>query len=85
MVNASSEVSHFLLLHCDFQGIWEVGLYRHPGINLPSWILGILRVPTACAPTDPDSPPALSTHFMKKCNLSYILVEKQQINVSVCI
>eukprot|EP00071_Canis_lupus_P009781 XP_005628280.1 acyl-CoA synthetase family member 4 isoform X2 [Canis lupus familiaris] len=80
VVNAASELSNFLLLHCDFQEIQEVGLYCHPGINLPSWILGILQVPAAYAPIDPDSPPALSTHFMKKCNLSYILVEKQQIN-----
>lgn len=43
----------------------------------------ILQVPAAYAPIDPDSPPALSIHFMKKCNLKYILVEKQQINVSV--
>ncbi|XP_045853694.1 beta-alanine-activating enzyme isoform X2 [Meles meles] len=80
VVTIASELSNFLQLHCDFQGIREVGLYCHPGINLPSWILGILQVPAAYAPIDPDSPPALSTHFMKKCNLSYILVEKQQIN-----
>ncbi|XP_053510931.1 beta-alanine-activating enzyme isoform X2 [Artibeus jamaicensis] len=80
LVNAASELSDFLLMHCDFQGIREIGLYCHPGINVPSWILGILQVPAAYAPIDPDSPPALSTHFMKKCNLKYILVEKQQIN-----
>nr|XP_035976645.1 beta-alanine-activating enzyme isoform X4 [Halichoerus grypus] len=80
VVNAASELSNFLQLHCTFQGIREVGLYCHPGINLPSWILGILQVPAAYAPLDPDAPPALSTHFMKKCNLSYILVEKQQIH-----
>ncbi|XP_004681336.1 PREDICTED: acyl-CoA synthetase family member 4 [Condylura cristata] len=80
VVNVASELSNFLLLHCDFQGIREIGLYCHPGINLPSWILGILQVPAAYAPIDPDSPPALSTHFMKKCNLKYILVEKQQIH-----
>ncbi|CAK6433154.1 unnamed protein product [Pipistrellus nathusii] len=80
LISAASELSNFLLLHCDFQGIREVGLYCHPGINVPSWILGIIQVPAAYAPIDPDSPPALSTHFMKKCNLKYILVEKQQIN-----
>uniref|UniRef100_A0A8D0NSE9 Beta-alanine-activating enzyme n=2 Tax=Sus scrofa TaxID=9823 RepID=A0A8D0NSE9_PIG len=80
VVHAASELSSFLLLHCDFQGIREVGLYCHPGINLPSWILGILQVPAAYTPIDPDSPPALSVYFMKKCNLKYILVEKQQIN-----
>ncbi|KAM7157633.1 beta-alanine-activating enzyme isoform 1-T1 [Molossus nigricans] len=80
LVNAASELSDFLLLHCDFQGIREIGLYCYPGINLPTWILGILQVPAAYAPVDPDSPPALSIHFMEKCNLKYILVEKQQIN-----
>nr|XP_017513911.1 beta-alanine-activating enzyme isoform X1 [Manis javanica] len=80
VVNAALELSNFLLLHCDFKGIREIGLCCHPGINLPSWILGILQVPAAYAPIDPDSPPALSTYFMKKCALKYILVEKQQIN-----
>ncbi|KAL4679819.1 hypothetical protein H8959_009469 [Pygathrix nigripes] len=42
VVNAASELSNFLLLHCDFQGIREIGLYCQPGIDLPSWILGIL-------------------------------------------
>ncbi|XP_054204915.1 beta-alanine-activating enzyme isoform X2 [Homo sapiens] len=80
VVNAASELSNFLLLHCDFQGIREIGLYCQPGIDLPSWILGILQVPAAYVPIEPDSPPSLSTHFMKKCNLKYILVEKKQIN-----
>ncbi|KFO37382.1 Acyl-CoA synthetase family member 4 [Fukomys damarensis] len=80
VISAASELSHFLQLHCDFQRIREIGLYCQPGINLPSWILGILQVPAAYAPIDPDSPPSLSTHFMKKCNLKYILVEKKQLN-----
>lgn len=80
VINAASELSHFLQLHCDFQRIREIGLYCQPGINLPSWILGILQVPAAYAPIDPDSPPSLSTHFMKKCNLKYILIEKKQLN-----
>ncbi|XP_076993061.1 beta-alanine-activating enzyme isoform X2 [Tamandua tetradactyla] len=40
----------------------------------------ILQVPAAYAPIDPDSPPALSTYFMKKCNLKYILVEKRLVD-----
>ncbi|XP_007944405.1 beta-alanine-activating enzyme [Orycteropus afer afer] len=79
MINAASELSNFLQLQCDFQGIQEIGLFCHPGINLPSWILGILQVPAAYVPIDPDSPPTLSTYFMKKCNLKYILVEKKQV------
>ncbi|XP_006868111.1 PREDICTED: acyl-CoA synthetase family member 4 [Chrysochloris asiatica] len=80
VVNAASELSKFLQLHCDFQTNREIGLYCHPGINLPSWILGILQVPAAYAPIDPDSPPTLSTYVMKKCNLTYILVEKTQVD-----
>ncbi|XP_055444620.1 beta-alanine-activating enzyme isoform X4 [Bubalus kerabau] len=80
VINAASALSNFLLLHCEFQGIREIGLYCHPTINLPSWILGILQVPAAYVPVDPDSPPALSIHFMKKCNLKYILVEKVHIS-----
>ncbi|XP_049645894.1 beta-alanine-activating enzyme isoform X1 [Suncus etruscus] len=80
VVTVASELSHFLLSQCDFQGIREIGLYCHPGINLPSWILGILQVPAAYVPIDPDSPPTFSAHFMKKCNLKFILVEKQQVN-----
>ncbi|XP_020746308.2 beta-alanine-activating enzyme isoform X5 [Odocoileus virginianus] len=82
VINAASALSNFLLLHCDFQGIREIGLYCHPTVNLPSWILGILQVPAAYAPVDPDSPPVLSTHFMKKCNLKYILVEKAHISAT---
>ncbi|XP_023566900.1 acyl-CoA synthetase family member 4 isoform X3 [Octodon degus] len=80
VIHAASELLYFLRLHCDFQGIREIGLYCQPGINLPSWILGILQVPAAYAPIDPDSPPLLSTHFMQKCNLKYILVEKKQLD-----
>ncbi|XP_045140070.1 beta-alanine-activating enzyme isoform X4 [Echinops telfairi] len=80
LVKTASELSHFLRLNCDFEGIQEVGLYCYPGINLPSWILGILQVPAAYAPIDPDSPPTLSTYFMKKCNLKYILVDRKQID-----
>lgn len=80
VIHAASALSNFLLLHCEFQGIREIGLYCHPTINLPSWILGILHVPAAYVPVDPDSPPALSVHFMKKCNLKYILVEKVHIS-----
>ncbi|XP_012666193.1 acyl-CoA synthetase family member 4 [Otolemur garnettii] len=80
VVTDASGLSNFLLSHCDFEGIREIGLYCQPGINLPSWILGILQVPAAYAPIDPDLPSSLSTYFMKKCNLKYILVEKKQIN-----
>lgn len=43
----------------------------------------ILQVPAAYSPIDPDAPPTISTYFMKKSNLQYILVENDKINVSV--
>ncbi|NXW53483.1 ACSF4 enzyme, partial [Eurystomus gularis] len=80
VVKLAMELTAFLQKHCDQQGKCEIGLYCYPGINLPSWILGILQVPAAYSPIDPDAPPMLSTYFMKKCNLRYILVENDKIN-----
>ncbi|XP_062348793.1 beta-alanine-activating enzyme isoform X3 [Cinclus cinclus] len=74
------ELTAFLQKHCDHQGKCEIGLYCSPGINLPSWILGILQVPAAYSPIDPDAPPTISTYFMKKSNLQYILVENDKVN-----
>ncbi|KAK7831815.1 hypothetical protein U0070_016445 [Myodes glareolus] len=85
VLSEASELRDFLLTHCDFGGIREIGLYCQPGISVPSWILGILQVPAAYAPMDPDSPPSLSAHFMKKCHLKYVLVEKKQANLRACI
>nr|XP_044986196.1 beta-alanine-activating enzyme [Jaculus jaculus] len=80
MLSAASELASFLQSHGDLQGIWEIGLFCQPGVNVPSWILGILQVPAAYVPIDPESPPSLSTHFMKTCNLKYILIEKKLMN-----
>ncbi|NWT08974.1 ACSF4 enzyme, partial [Vireo altiloquus] len=80
VVELAVELTAFLQKHCDHQGKCEIGLYCYPGINLPSWILGILRVPAAYLPIDPDAPPTISTYFMKKSNLQYILVENDKIN-----
>ncbi|XP_053796427.1 beta-alanine-activating enzyme isoform X3 [Vidua chalybeata] len=80
VVELAVELTAFLQKHCDHRGRCEIGLYCHPGINLPSWILGILQVPAAYSPIDPDAPPTISTYFMKKSNLQYILVENDKIN-----
>ncbi|NXQ79037.1 ACSF4 enzyme, partial [Nyctibius grandis] len=80
VVKLAMELTAFLQKHCDQQGKCEIGLYCYPGINLPSWILGILQVPAAYSPVDPDAPPMLSTYFMKKSSLQYILVENDKIN-----
>ncbi|NXR69928.1 ACSF4 enzyme, partial [Rhadina sibilatrix] len=80
MAQLAAELTAFLQKHCAHQGKCEIGLYCYPGINLPSWILGILQVPAAYSPIDPDAPPTISTYFMKKSNLQYILVENDKIN-----
>uniref|UniRef100_A0A8C8AJX3 Beta-alanine-activating enzyme n=1 Tax=Otus sunia TaxID=257818 RepID=A0A8C8AJX3_9STRI len=80
VVKLAVELTAFLQKHCDQQGKLEIGLYCYPGIDLPSWILGILQVPAAYSPIDPDAPPMLSAYFMKKSNLQYILVENDKIN-----
>ncbi|XP_058523250.1 beta-alanine-activating enzyme isoform X2 [Ochotona princeps] len=80
LVTTASRLSRFLLLHCDLEEIRQIGLYCQPGINLPSWILGILQAPAAYVPIDPDSPPSLSAYFIGKCGLKYILVEKKQVS-----
>ncbi|XP_061848549.1 beta-alanine-activating enzyme isoform X2 [Colius striatus] len=80
VIKLATELTAFLQKHCCQQGKCEIGLYCYPGINLPSWILGILQVPAAYAPIDPDAPPMLTTYFMKKSSLQYILVENDKIN-----
>lgn len=79
VIKHATELTAFLQKYCDPQGRCEIGLYCCPGINLPSWILGILQVPAAYCPIDPDAPPLLSAYFMRKSNLQYILVENDKI------
>ncbi|KAJ7326716.1 hypothetical protein JRQ81_016475 [Phrynocephalus forsythii] len=76
----ATNLTDFLREHCTPTESSEIGLYCYPGINLPSWIIGILQVPAAYAPIDPDAPPSVSAHFMKKCNFRYVLVEDSQVN-----
>ncbi|XP_062991428.1 beta-alanine-activating enzyme [Elgaria multicarinata webbii] len=80
VINLATELTVFLRKHCNLFENVEIGLYCHPGINLPSWIIGILQVPAAYSPIDPDAPPSLSAYFMKKCNFKYILVEKDKVD-----
>nr|XP_034968206.1 beta-alanine-activating enzyme [Zootoca vivipara]XP_034968207.1 beta-alanine-activating enzyme [Zootoca vivipara]XP_034968208.1 beta-alanine-activating enzyme [Zootoca vivipara]XP_034968209.1 beta-alanine-activating enzyme [Zootoca vivipara]XP_034968210.1 beta-alanine-activating enzyme [Zootoca vivipara] len=80
VINLATELSDFLKKHCNFTERSEIGLYCYPGINLPSWIIGILQVPAAYSPIDPDAPPNLSAYFMKMCNFQYVLVEKDRVD-----
>ncbi|NWU99282.1 ACSF4 enzyme, partial [Upupa epops] len=80
VVKLAQELTAFLQEHCGQQGKCEIGLYCYPGVNLPAWLLGILQVPAAYCPIDPDAPPTLSASFMKRINLQYVLVASDQVN-----
>nr|XP_056711429.1 beta-alanine-activating enzyme [Euleptes europaea] len=76
----ATELTDFLREKCDLTGSLVIGLYCYPGINLPSWIIGILQVPAAYSPIDPDALPTLTTYVMNKCNFKYVLVEKDKLD-----
>uniref|UniRef100_A0A803T0E7 Aminoadipate-semialdehyde dehydrogenase n=1 Tax=Anolis carolinensis TaxID=28377 RepID=A0A803T0E7_ANOCA len=80
VITLADELTALLRKHCEFGESLEIGLYCYPGINLPSWIIGILQVPAAYSPIDPDALPSLSAYFMKKCNFQYVLVEKDKMD-----
>ncbi|KAM3940453.1 beta-alanine-activating enzyme [Leptodactylus fuscus] len=56
-----------------------IGLCCHPGINLPSWILGILQVPAAYSPIDPGAPSSFTSSLIHRCKIQYVLVEKDKV------
>ncbi|KAG9465608.1 hypothetical protein GDO78_018010, partial [Eleutherodactylus coqui] len=58
-----------------------IGLYCHPGVLLPSWILGILRVPAAYSPVDPAAPPPFTSSLIQRCKIRYMLVEEDKVEV----
>ncbi|XP_066488528.1 beta-alanine-activating enzyme isoform X2 [Tiliqua scincoides] len=80
VISLATELTDFLRKHCHVTECLEIGLYCYPAINLPSWILGILQVPAAYSPIDPDALPMLSASFMKKCNFQYVLVDKNKVD-----
>ncbi|XP_025031638.1 beta-alanine-activating enzyme isoform X2 [Python bivittatus] len=80
VISLATELTDFLRKHCNLTENLEIGLYCYPGINLPSWILGLLQVPTAYSSIDPDALPSLNTYFMKKCNFQYVLVEEDKVD-----
>ncbi|XP_069049592.1 beta-alanine-activating enzyme isoform X3 [Lepisosteus oculatus] len=55
------------------------GLYCQPGVHLASWILGILQVPAAYLPVDPEAPSQLSAGVLRQSGLEYILVQSDLI------
>ncbi|XP_035270883.1 beta-alanine-activating enzyme isoform X2 [Anguilla anguilla] len=76
LLSLANELTNLLKEHGRLSG-QIFGLYCHPGINLPNWILGILQLPAAYAPLDPDSPPYLSIRFMDQCGLKYAVIQSE--------
>ncbi|KAK6493094.1 beta-alanine-activating enzyme isoform X1 [Huso huso] len=76
VINGARELTSLLNIQCDINNRSVFGLYCQPGINLASWILGILQVPAAYVPVDPEAPPHLSAHVMMQCCLRYILIQR---------
>ncbi|XP_077135842.1 beta-alanine-activating enzyme isoform X2 [Ranitomeya variabilis] len=63
---------------CDLEN-QTIGLYCHQGIHMPSWILGILRVPAAYSPLDPGAPSSFTSSLIQRCKIRYILVEEDKV------
>uniref|UniRef100_UPI00398F3746 beta-alanine-activating enzyme isoform X1 n=2 Tax=Pristiophorus japonicus TaxID=55135 RepID=UPI00398F3746 len=72
-------LKELLYLHCDFSQSYVIGLYCQPTVNLPSCILGILHTGAAFCPINPECSPRLSAHFMQRCKMMYILIQKDMI------
>ncbi|XP_075422266.1 beta-alanine-activating enzyme isoform X2 [Ascaphus truei] len=79
MMQLAQELTVFLKSHCSDRKKCQIGLYCHPGINLPSWILGILQIPAAYCPIDPGAPSHLNSYLMGRCSLKFVLVEKDKV------
>uniref|UniRef100_A0A8C7MBT9 Aminoadipate-semialdehyde dehydrogenase n=2 Tax=Oncorhynchus kisutch TaxID=8019 RepID=A0A8C7MBT9_ONCKI len=74
LVALGNELTLFLQIQC-VQNTREIALYCQPDINLPVWILGILQLPAAYVPLDPDAPALLSARVMKQCGLKYCVLQ----------
>ncbi|NP_001410730.1 beta-alanine-activating enzyme [Danio rerio] len=54
-----------------------IGLFCHPDVLLPVWIIGILQFPAAYLPLDPASPPQCSLRMINNCRLSFCLIQNE--------
>lgn len=52
-----------------------IGLYVHNDLYLPVWILGILQLPAAYVPLNPDVPGIISARIMSLCRLKYCTLQ----------
>ncbi|XP_059923032.1 beta-alanine-activating enzyme isoform X1 [Gadus macrocephalus] len=52
-----------------------IGLYVQNDLYLPVWIFGILQLPAAYVPLNPDVPGILSARIMSMCDLNYCTLQ----------
>ncbi|XP_067453656.1 beta-alanine-activating enzyme isoform X1 [Thunnus thynnus] len=70
----AGELSHILRDNCSLHN-GVIGLYCSDDLFTPVWILGILQLPAAYVPLDPDAPGLLSARVMNQCCLKYCAVK----------
>ncbi|XP_066576016.1 beta-alanine-activating enzyme [Amia ocellicauda] len=75
LLSLAKQLTSLLHMRCPLQDNVAIGLYTHTELNLASWILGILQIPGAYVPIDPDAPAHLSAGVMQQCNLEYVLTQ----------
>ncbi|XP_073501541.1 beta-alanine-activating enzyme isoform X2 [Phyllobates terribilis] len=81
VLQRAEELTFFLKSHTSDLENKTIGLFCHQGIYLPSWILGILRVPAAYSPLDPGAPSSFTSSLIQRCKIRYILVEEDKVEV----
>ncbi|KAJ7986472.1 hypothetical protein DPEC_G00340240 [Dallia pectoralis] len=74
LVSLGNELTLLLRKQCVLNTS-AIALYCQPDVNLPMCILGILQVPAAYVPLDPDSPALLSVSVMKQCAVRYCVLQ----------
>uniref|UniRef100_A0A8C5LX75 Aminoadipate-semialdehyde dehydrogenase n=1 Tax=Leptobrachium leishanense TaxID=445787 RepID=A0A8C5LX75_9ANUR len=81
MMKLAGELTEFLKLCCSCTYPCKIGLFCLPGIHLPCWIMGILQVPAAYCPIDPNSPSHFISSLLERWNLKFILVENDKVKI----
>ncbi|XP_075052130.1 beta-alanine-activating enzyme isoform X2 [Mixophyes fleayi] len=81
MMWRAEELTVFLKSHVYHLENKLIGLYCHPGIHLPSWIMGILQVPAAYSPIDPTAPSHFISLLIERSKMRYMLVENNKVEM----
>ncbi|XP_076134328.1 beta-alanine-activating enzyme isoform X1 [Alosa pseudoharengus] len=54
-----------------------IGLFCYPDVNLPLWVLGILQLPSAYLPLNPEVPPVQTVRILDRCKLTYCGIQNE--------